>query len=65
MAITILKGTIVSAPELGKLDITENGYLVAEDGKITGVFPVLPERYAGASVEDFGDALILQSFADL
>ena len=42
MAITILKGTIVSAPELGKLDITENGYLVAEDGKITGVFPVLP-----------------------
>ena len=38
MAITILKGTIVSAPALGKLDITENGYLVAEDGKITVYF---------------------------
>ncbi|WP_298020014.1 amidohydrolase family protein [uncultured Dysosmobacter sp.] len=65
MAVAILKGTIVSAPALGKLDVAENGYLIAEDGRITGVFPVLPEQYAGAPVEDFGDALILQSFADL
>ena len=65
MSITILKGTVVSAPALGKLDVTENGCLVAEDGKITGVFPTLPEQYAGAAVEDYGDALILQSFADL
>jgi len=65
MAITILKGTIVSAPALGKLDITENGYLIAEDGIIAGVFSTLPEQYASAPVEDFGNALILQSFADL
>ena len=65
MAVTILKGTIVSAPELGKLDVTEHGYLVAEDGKIVGVFSDLPEQYAGAPVEDYGDALILQTFADL
>lgn len=65
MSITILKGTVVSAPALGKLEITEHGFLTAEDGRITGVFPVLPERYAGAAVEDYGDALILQSFADL
>ena len=61
----ILKGTIVSAPALGRLEITPGGYLVAEEGRITGVWPVLPERYAGAPVEDFGDALILQSFTDL
>ncbi|WP_295583306.1 amidohydrolase family protein [uncultured Oscillibacter sp.] len=65
MALTILKGTVVSAPALGRLDVTEHGYLVAEDGIITGVYPVLPEQWAGAAVEDFGDALILQSFADL
>ena len=65
MSLTILKGTIVSAPEPGKLDITENGCLVAEDGIITDVFPTLPELYAGAPVEDHGNALILQSFADL
>ena len=65
MPATILKGTIVSAPSLGKLDITEKGYLIAEEGRIKGVFPVLPEQYAGAPVEDYGDALILQSLADL
>ena len=32
----------------GKLEATENGYLVAEGGVIRGVFPVLPEQYAGA-----------------
>ena len=65
MALTILKGTVISAPALGKLDVTERGYLIAEEGKVTGVFPVLPKRYAGAAAEDFGDALILQAPADL
>ena len=62
---TILKGNIISAPSPGRLDVTENGYLIAENGVITGVYPVLPELYAGAAVEDCGDALIVQSFADL
>ena len=65
MALTIVRGTVISAPALGVLDVTEGGYLIAEDGKVTGVFPVLPERYAAAPVEDFGDALILQAPADL
>ena len=65
MSLTILKGTIVSAPALGRLEITEGGYLVAEDGVIRGVFSALPEQYAGAAVEDHGSDLSLQSFADL
>ena len=63
--LTILRGNIVSAPALGELEITERGYLAAEDGRILGVYPILPEAYAAAPVEDWGDALILQSFADL
>lgn len=65
MSITILKGTVISAPALGRLDITENGYLVAEDGIIRGIFQTLPAELEGLSVEDYGNALILQSFADL
>mgnify|MGYP005958514469 CR=1 FL=1 len=61
MSLTILKGTVVSAPAPGRLEATENGYLVAEGGVIRGVFPVLPEQYAGAAVEDCGDDLIVQS----
>ena len=65
MSVTVLKGTVVSAPAPGQIDIAQNGYLVAEDVIIAGVFSALPEQYASAPVEDFGEALILQSFADL
>lgn len=65
MSATVLKGNIVSAPALGKLDITEHGYLVLENGVIAGIFAALPEAYAGVPLEDYGEALILQSFADL
>jgi len=62
---TILHGNIVSAPALGTLEIAEQGYLIAEGGVISGVFPRLPEAYAGAAVEEWGDCLIVQSFADM
>lgn len=65
MKVTILHGNIVSAPELGKLDIVENGYLVAEDGIIVGVYETLPEKYASCEVEGCGDNLILQTFSDM
>lgn len=65
MALTILHGTIISSPAPGKLDITPGGYLIAEDGRIRGVYAALPECYAGAPVEEYGDALILPAFCDL
>ena len=65
MEIRIIKGNIISVPEFGKLDITEKGYLIAVNGKISGVYPDLPAEYAGAEIEDYGDALVMQSFADM
>ena len=32
----VLRGNIVQAPQLGKLDIREHGYLVLEDGAVRG-----------------------------
>lgn len=65
MITAAIKGNIVSAPSFGKLDVTENGYLILEDGKIAGIFSRLPEHWRGIPVEDYGDCLILQSFADM
>ena len=59
-----LKGNIVHAPALGELSIVEQGYLLLEDGVITGIEQVLPQSYDG-TVRDYGDRLILQSFADM
>lgn len=61
----IIKGNIVEAKRFGDPDITENGYLVAERGMVIGVFRKLPERYAGAKIEDYTNRLILQGFCDM
>ena len=61
----VLRGNIVHAPAMGRLDILEHGCLVLEDGIITGLYPDLPAHLEGAEVRDFGDRIIMQSFADM
>ena len=63
--LTALKGNIIEALSPDILGIHPTSYLVLEDGLVTGIFPDLPHNMAEASVTDFGDALILQSFADM
>ncbi len=63
--IRLLKGHFIEAKRLGELTVTENGYMALEDGRICGLYPVLPEAYRGAPVEDMGDRLILEGFCDL
>ena len=48
----VLKGHIVHAPALGRMDITENGYLVLEDGVIVGIYDALPRQYDDAPLRD-------------
>lgn len=61
----ILRGNLISAPELGRLEIVPKGYVALEDGVIASVGGALPPRYEGLPVTDYGDCLVLQSFADL
>ena len=62
---TILRGNLIHAPEFGRLETIPRGYLVLEDGVIQGLYRALPEQYRGCPVEDYGEKLILQSFADM
>ena len=61
----LIKGHIIAAPSPGALDIVENGYIALRDGVIAGVSAARPAGFSDAPVEDFGDRLILQSFADM
>ena len=65
MEARIIKGNIISAPKFGKIEITEKGYLIAVDSKIIGTFQKLPEEFAKCEIEDYGNALVMQSFADM
>ena len=48
-----------------RLEICENGYLVCEEGKVKGVYPALPDTYAGIPVKDYGDRLLIPGLSDL
>ena len=63
--LTALKGNIIEALSPDALGVHPNSYLVLEDGRVEDIYPALPESMREAAVTDFGDALILQSFADM
>jgi len=63
--VTIIKGNIISATELGKLDLYPNSFLVAVDNKIEGIFDILPEQFKKEKIDDYGDNIIIQAFSDM
>lgn len=62
---TVLKGNIIFAPALGKIETVPHGYIVLSDGVIEGLYRELPECHRNAGITDYGESLILPSFADI
>lgn len=60
-----LKGTVCYSESPEKLSITENAYLVCENGVSAGVFTSLPVKYQGIPCRDTGDCLIIPGLTDL
>lgn len=61
----IYKGHIVYTKEKDRFEIVENGYITVENGKVEGVYPVLPDRLRGAEIQDFGDKIIIPAMNDI
>lgn len=60
-----LKGTICTSENSRTLSITENAYLICEDGICAGIFRELPEKYHGIPLEDHTGKLIIPGLTDL
>lgn len=60
-----LKGNIIYAKASSNLCIEEQSYLVCENGKVQGIYPVLPEAFKDITVEDMGEKLIIPGLTDL
>ena len=61
----IVKGHFFHSDSPDQIDIFENAFVPVLDGVSKGIFPMLPEQYAGLPVTDFGDRLILPGMSDL
>ena len=61
----LIHGNLIHAPALSRLEILEHGWMLLEDGTIRGLWREKPAQYAALPVTDYGNALVMQSFADM
>lgn len=60
-----LKGDICYSKSPTELSTVAGGYAVCENGKVSGVYPELPERLKGIAVYDYSNKLIIPGLVDL
>ncbi|MBQ6592868.1 MAG: amidohydrolase family protein, partial [Solobacterium sp.] len=58
-------GNIVYARTKDELTEHADSYIGVENGIVEGIWPFLPEKYAGLLVTDFGEDVIIPAFTDL
>lgn len=61
----VIKGNICYSKSINELCITENGYVVCEDGICAGVYKELPECYGIFPFYDYTNHIIIPGFTDL
>ncbi len=64
-SIFILKGNIVYSKNTKELEIHPHSYLVCEGEVVKGVYEMLPSKFEGVPVIDYGDCLIIPGLTDL
>lgn len=63
--IQLIKGHIVYTPNPQRFEVCENSVLVVKQGRVEAVVEEIPSQYAGCSLQDYGDRLIIPGFVDL
>lgn len=61
----VIKGNICYSKSINELCITQNGYVVCDNGICAGVYEKLPERYEVLPFYDYTDKIIIPGFTDL
>lgn len=61
----VLKGDIVFTPTKDKFETYENSYIVAEDGRVVGIYKKLNNKYKEYPIKDFTGKMIIPGFVDL
>ena len=58
-------GNIVYAKSGDELAEHKDSYIAVDNGIVEGIYPVVPEKYQGVPVTDYGDDVIIPAFTDL
>ena len=61
----IFHGHIIYSKSREELAVYENSYIAVEDGIVEGIYEILPEKFRGLEVTDYGNGVIIPAFSDL
>ena len=61
----LYRGHIVYSKSGEELAVHKNSWIAVEDGTVEGIYEVLPEKFKGLPVRDFGNGVIIPAFSDL
>jgi len=61
----IYHGNFVYAVNRDEMAVRKDSYIAVENGVIENIYEVLPEKYAGAPLTDYGGNVIIPAFSDL
>lgn len=61
----ILKGNIIFTKIPDRFEVYKNSYIISINGKVEGIYSILPEKYTNYTVKDYGNRLIIPGFVDL
>ncbi|NLW39894.1 MAG: guanine deaminase [Tissierellia bacterium] len=65
MSNLVLKGDIVFTPDKDSFKSYKDHYLVAEEGRVVGIFSSLPVEYQSYPIKDYSGKLIIPGFVDI
>jgi guanine deaminase len=60
-----LRGSFAHTPTIDRFELSEDGFLVCENNKVAGLFPVLPEKYRDIPVIDYTGNIVIPGMCDL
>ncbi len=63
--VLIVKGHFIYTKTPERFEVYESSCLVSVDGKVEGIYPVIPDRFKGCPVHDYGNRLVIPGFVDL
>lgn len=61
----LIHSDIVYSKDKDSLAVRNDSYIAAENGRVVGIWPGIPEEYRNVPVTDFGDGVLIPAFSDL
>lgn len=61
----LIHADIVYSEDREHLAVHPDSYIAVENGKVKGIWPVIPEKYRNVPVTDHGEGVLIPAFSDL